>query len=86
MVVANKTDYIKDILDIINDTNKFAKLESDPTINREGSLQRFLRNLKKNGKLTRIFTTLFIHQVHSQHVFMVCLKCIRFNPPMLYHH
>ena len=51
--VANKTDYIKGILDIINDTNKFAKLESDPTINREGSLQRFLRNLKKNGKIDK---------------------------------
>ena len=53
VVVANKTDYIKGILDIINDTNKFAKLESDPTINREGSLQRFLRNLRKNGKIDK---------------------------------
>ena len=53
VVVANKTDYITGILDIINDTNKFAKLESDPTINREGSLQRFLRNLRKNGKIDK---------------------------------
>ena len=36
--------YIKDILEIINDTNKLAKLESDPTINGEGSLQRFLHS------------------------------------------
>ena len=45
VVVATKTDYIKDILDITYDTNKFAKIESAPTSIREGSLQRFLRNL-----------------------------------------
>ena len=53
MVVVNKTDYFKTILKIINDTNKYAKLESDSTFNREGSLQRFLRNLKKNGKIEK---------------------------------
>ena len=44
---------MKGFLDIIGNTNKFPKLESDPTINREGSLQRFLRNLKKNGKFDK---------------------------------
>ena len=53
MIVVNKTDYIKGILDIIDDTNKFAKLESDPIINREGSLQRFLCNLEKNRKIVK---------------------------------
>ena len=45
-----KADYIKGILDIISDTNIFAKLESDPTM---GSLQRFLRNLKTNGNIDK---------------------------------
>ena len=39
------------MIDIINDTNKYAKLEIVPTINREGSLQRVLRNLKRNGRI-----------------------------------
>ena len=52
VVAVNTTDYVKDILDIINDTNDFAKLESDPTINR-GSLQRLLCNLQKNGKIDK---------------------------------
>ena len=57
----NRTDYIKGFLDIIGNTNKFPKLESDPTINREGSLQPFLRNLKKNGKIDEdIFNSIYL--------------------------
>ena len=35
--------------EIINDMSKFLKLPSDPTIGREGKLQRFLRTLNKKG-------------------------------------
>ena len=38
-------------LDIINDQTKFQPLDKDPTLVREGKLQRFLRKLKKQGNL-----------------------------------
>ena len=34
------------ILEIINDTTKFKKLKDNPTLTREGQLQRFLRKIK----------------------------------------
>ena len=37
--------------DLLSDNFKFKKLESDLTLRTEGQLQRFLRNLKKNGLL-----------------------------------
>lgn len=43
--------YDKSILVLISDRSKFNKLNSDPTLSREGKLQRFLRNLKKNGEI-----------------------------------
>ena len=51
VVVLHRSDYNKGILDIVSDSNKFKDLTNDPTICREGKLQRFLRNLKKNGKI-----------------------------------
>ena len=53
VVILNKIDYVKGINDIINDKNKFKELNNDPTINREGKLQRFLRDLKKKGKIDK---------------------------------
>ena len=53
MVVLNRVDYIKGINDIINDRNKFKELSNDPTINRGSKLQRFLRELKKKGKIDK---------------------------------
>jgi len=50
VVVLNKVDYIKCINDIINDKHKFKELSNDPTISREGKLQRYLRELGKKGK------------------------------------
>ena len=38
-------------MDILSDTSKFKKLRTDPTLTREGKLQRFLRELKNKGKL-----------------------------------
>ena len=53
LVILNKVDYIKGINEIRNDKNKFKEVPNDPTINREGKLQRFLRNLKNKGKIDR---------------------------------
>ena len=51
VVILNKTDYIKGISDILNDSHKFKDLTIDAIINREDKLQRFLQELKKKGKL-----------------------------------
>ena len=47
----NKVDYTKGINDIINDKHKFKELTNDPTLNREGKLQRVIRDLKKKGNI-----------------------------------
>ena len=39
--------YNNAIEEIISDTSKFKKLNEDPTLKREASLQRFLCKLKK---------------------------------------
>ena len=51
-VILDWEEYVKKIYAIINDTSKFEKLSSDPTILREGQLQRFLRTLKNKGFFT----------------------------------
>ena len=53
VVILNRSDYTEGILNIINDIHKFKELDSDPTIIREGKLQRFLRDLKRNGKIDK---------------------------------
>ena len=45
-VILNKDEYIKKLSDIIRDTSKFKILSADPTLLREGQLQRFLRKFK----------------------------------------
>ena len=77
VVILNRKDYNKGILDIINDADKFKELDNDPTMSREGKLQLFLRELKKKGKLIRTFTIKFIQQVHNQHVFKAYLNYTR---------
>ena len=60
VVILNRSDYTESILNIINDTHKFKELYSDPTIIREGKLQRFLRDLKKNDKIDKeIYSTIY---------------------------
>ena len=49
VVILNKSDYLKMMYSIVNDTTKFQKLSSDMTLLREGQLQRFLLTLKKKG-------------------------------------
>ena len=51
VVVLDRTDYNQGILKIINDTSKFRPIKGDPTLLREGRLQRLLRKLNKNGHL-----------------------------------
>ena len=53
IVILNRADYNKGILDIISESRKFKELANDPTICRESKLQRFLRDLKNNGKIDK---------------------------------
>ena len=41
--------YDRKILEIINGTKKFKKLEDNPMLTREGQLQRFLRKIKEKN-------------------------------------
>ena len=47
-VILDRVEYDKGLFKIINDT-KFRVLTSDPTLTREGKLQRYLRDLQKKG-------------------------------------
>ena len=53
IVIFNRANYDKGILDIISESRKFKELANDLTICREGKLQRFLRDLKNNGKIDK---------------------------------
>ena len=46
VVILDRDIYDRKILEIINDTTKFEKLKDDPTLTREGQLQRFLKKIK----------------------------------------
>ena len=59
MVVLNRVDYIKGINDIINDRHKFKELSNDPTINREGKLQRFYGSSKRKVKLIKTYNSIY---------------------------
>ena len=52
-VILNRDEYIKKLSDFISDTPKFKKLSADPTLLREGQLQRFLRKLKNKQFFTK---------------------------------
>ena len=52
-MVLDRIAYDNGILKIINHTSKFRPIRKDPTLLREGRLQRFLRKLLKNGHLDR---------------------------------
>ncbi|KAL9964557.1 hypothetical protein ACROYT_G028213 [Oculina patagonica] len=51
VVILNRTDYDVGVLKIISDSTKFKPIKEDPTLLREGQLQRFLRKLKSKGHL-----------------------------------
>ena len=48
MAILNRKDYNKGIIDIVNDADIFTELDNDPTMRKEGKLQRFLREVKKD--------------------------------------
>ena len=52
VVIMDRAVYSECLLDIVKDTKKFRKCNTDPTLFREGQLQRFLRTLKKKGFFT----------------------------------
>ena len=45
----NRKDYDKAMCDILENNSKFRKIKKDPTLLKEGQLQRFIRTLKKQG-------------------------------------
>ena len=49
VVILDGKTYNNAIQEIISDTSKFEKLNEDPTLKREASLQRFLRKLKQKN-------------------------------------
>ena len=51
-VILDREEYVEKIYAIINDTSKFKKIPSYPTILRVGQLQRFLRTLKNKDFFT----------------------------------
>ena len=80
-VILDREEYVNKIYAIINDTSKFKKLSSDPTILREGQLQQFLRTLKNFERTLKVFLPMKFMGKHilvvlNQHLFMVYLKFI----------
>ena len=53
VVVMDRNAYKRGIFNIISDTSKFKVIDNDPTLQREGKLQRFLRALKNKGHLDK---------------------------------
>ena len=53
-VILDRKLYNNGIEEIISDTSKFEKLNEDPTLKREASLQRFLRKLKQKNFFNEI--------------------------------
>ena len=59
-MILNRSDYRNSILNIINDATKFKLVKDDPTILREGKLQRYLRKLNMAGHLDdRTYTSIY---------------------------
>ena len=54
VVILHRKLYNNAIEEIISDTSKFEKLNEDPTLKREASLQRFLHKLKQNNVFNEI--------------------------------
>ena len=52
-VIIDRDVYIQKIFEIIKDRTKFKELSTDPTIIREGQLQRFLRSMKDKNIFTK---------------------------------
>ena len=75
--------------DIVNDASKFLKLSSDPTLRREGNLQRFLSTLKNKYFFTKeqcdnIYAfdsqTARIHSIPKKHTLKSSADILTFRP------
>ena len=82
-VILDRKFYINTIEEIISDTSKFEKLNEDPTLNREASLERFLRKLKEKNFLMKLNMINCILLVLLLLTSMVLLRCI--NTPLVIH-
>ena len=71
------------IQEIISDSSKFEKLNEDPTLKREASLQRFLRKLKQKIFFNEIEYDKLYLLVLLLLLSMVLLKCT--NSPLVIH-
>ena len=83
VVILDRKLYNNTIEEIISDTSKFEKLNEDPTLKREASLQRFLRKLKQKTFLMKLNMISCILLVLLLLVSMVLLKCT--NSPLVIH-
>ena len=75
VVILDRKPYNNAIEEIISDTSKFGKLNEDPTLKREASLKRFLRNLKQKNFLIKLNMINCIFLVLLLLISMVLLKC-----------
>ena len=76
VVILDRKLYNNAIQEIISDTSKFEKLNEDPTLKCEASLQCFLDKLKQKTFLTKLNAINCILLVPLLRVSMVLLKCI----------
>ena len=83
VVILDRKLYNNAIEEIISDSSKFEKLNEDPTLKREASLQRFLRKLKQKTFLMKLNMIGCILLVLLLLVSMVLLKCT--NSPLVIH-
>ena len=79
VLIFNWKLYDNAIQKIISDTSKFEKLNEDPALKREASLQRFLRKLKQKNFSTKMNIINFILLVLLLLVSMALLKCTKFS-------
>ena len=77
VVVLDRLDYDNGILKIISDTSKFRPIKDDPTLLREGRLQRLLRKLKNSGHLDNDVYNNICPKVPSPPESMASRRCTR---------
>ena len=83
VVILDRKLYNNAIEEIISDTSKFEKLNEDPILKHEASLQSFLRKLKEKNFLMKLNMINCILQVLLLLVSMVLLKST--NYPLVIH-
>lgn len=73
------------ILKIISDTTKFWPIKDDPTLLREGRLQRLLLKLKKNDHLDNgVYENIYPKGSQPAKIYGLPNECIRIVNPNIY--